>query len=331
MKILIDGMGGDHAPEAVVEGAVLAATETANEICIIGPIDEMKALAEKYMAKKRLLGSISFIDATEVITNSESPAMAVRRKKDSTIVKGINLLKEEEVDIFISAGSTGALLAGGLFNIGRVKGIDRPAICSIYPIIGGRPSFLCDAGANAECKPKNLYDFAVMGSIYTEKVLGREKPTVGLVNIGAEEEKGTTLTKESYALLKDSGLNFYGNIEARDVPKGKCDVIVADGFTGNVILKLTEGMAWNIFKVIKKKFTSGIHARLGSLLLIDKFMEIKKETDYSEYGGAPILGLKRPLVKMHGSSSSNGVKNTILKAIPFVEKDVVGKIQEYIK
>lgn len=331
MRILIDGMGGDNAPEAVVEGAVLAATETEQEICIIGPIETIRSLAEKHMKKRQLKGSISFVDATEVITNSESPALAVRKKKDSTIVKGIGMLKDGEADIFISGGSTGALLAAGLFNIGRVKGIDRPAICSIYPIIGGRPSLLCDAGANAECKPKNLYDFGIMGSIYMEKVIGRENPMVALVNIGTEEEKGTSLTKEAYGLLKESGINFIGNMEARDVPKGRCDVIVTDGFTGNVILKLTEGMAWNIFKVIKKKFTSGIHARIGSLILVDKLMEIKKETDYSEYGGAPILGLKKPLVKMHGSSSGKGVKNTILKAIPFVEKDVVEKIQEYIK
>ena len=254
--------------------------------------------------------------------------MAIRRKKDSSIVKGMKMLKEGEGDLFISAGSTGALLAGGLLLIGRIKGIERPAICTIYPILGKQASLLCDAGANAECKPRNLVDFAIMSSIYMEKVLGRENPTVALVNIGEEEEKGNPLTKEAHELLKQTDLK--GNIEARDIPKGKADIIVTDGFTGNIVLKLTEGMAWNVFKTIKKKFTDGIHARLGSLLLVDKLKELKKEFDYSTYGGAPILGIRRPVVKMHGSSSSNGVKNTILKAILFAEQDVIEIIEESI-
>ena len=330
MRILLDGMGGDNAPYAVCEGAVMAAQELDHEIVLIGDQAKIEEALDD-ITKHHRPENISIVHTTEVITNNEAPALAIRRKKDSSIVKGMKMLKEGEGDLFISAGSTGALLAGGLLIIGRIRGIDRPAICSIYPIIGKEASLLCDAGANAECKPNNLVDFAVMSSIYMEKVLGRENPTVALVNIGEEEEKGSPLTKETYELLKNrDDLNFKGNIEARDVPKGKADIIVTDGFTGNIILKLTEGMAWNVFKTIKKKFTDGIHARLGSLLLIDKLKELKKEFDYSTYGGAPILGIKRPVVKMHGSSSAKGVRSTILKAVLFAEQNVIEIIEESI-
>ncbi len=329
MKILLDGMGGDNAPQAVVDGAVMAAREIEHEIIIIGDSEKIAEAVHKTCGAN-VPSNIFVCHASEVITNNESPTMAIRRKKDSSIVKGMKMLKDGEGDLFISAGSTGALLAGGLLLIGRIKGIDRPAICTIYPILGGEASLLCDAGANAECKARNLLDFAIMSSIYMEKVLGRKEPTVALVNIGEEEEKGSPLTKEAYELLKNSGLNFKGNIEARDVPKGRADIIVTDGFTGNIILKLTEGMAWNIFKTIKKKFTDGLHARLGSLLLIDKLKELKKEFDYSSYGGAPILGIKKPVVKMHGSSSEKAVKNTILKAVVFAEQDVISIIESSI-
>jgi len=191
-------------------------------------------------------------------------------------------------------------------------------------------ALLVDAGANSECKPNNLLEFAAMGSIYMENVLDIQKPTVGLVNIGTEESKGTTVIKAAHELLSKSDLNFIGNVEARDIPKGDCDVIVCDGFVGNVILKLTEGLAWNILKLIKSKFTDGITAKMGAALLSGKLKELKKEFDYSEYGGAPILGVKGPVVKMHGSSSTNSVKNTILKAIPFAEQNVVSMIQNKV-
>lgn len=327
MRIILDGMGGDNAPGAVVEGAVLASEVIEHEIVIIGQEElinhELKK--HKYNHKK-----ITVADAREVITNEEAPVRAVRSKKDSSIVKGINMVKSGEGDIFISAGSTGALLSGGLFILGRIQGIDRPALACIYPIIGGEASLLVDAGANAECKPNNLLEFGIMGNIYMEKVIGRKTPRVGLVNIGTEAAKGNTLTKAAYELLEQSNMNFIGNVEAREVPKSACDVIVCDGFTGNVVLKLTEGLAWNILQVIKKKFTDGVKAKLGAALLIDKLGELKKEFDYSEYGGAPILGVKGPIVKMHGSSSANAVKNTILKGIPFVEENVVETIQNSV-
>lgn len=327
MRIILDGMGGDHAPASVVEGAVLASKKIEHEICIIGQEELIHAELGKY---KYDAAKITVIDAREVITNDDAPVRAVRSKKDSSIVKGINMVKNGEGDIFISAGSTGALMAGGLFLLGRIQGIDRPALASVYPIMGKKASLLLDAGANAECKPNNLLEFGIMGNIYMEKVLGRENPRVGLVNLGAEAAKGSTLTKAAYELLEQSHLNFIGNVEAREVPKGACDVIVADGFTGNVILKLTEGLAWNILQVMKKKFTDGVKAKLGAALLLDKIGELKKDFDYSEYGGAPILGVKGPIVKMHGSSSANAVMNTILKGIPFVEGKVVETIQNSV-
>jgi len=327
MRIILDGMGGDHAPASVVEGAVLASREIEHEIHIIGQEELIREELAKYKYDDK---KIFVIDAREVISNDDAPVRAVRSKKDSSIVKGINMVKNGEGDIFISAGSTGALMAGGLFLLGRIQGIDRPALASVYPILGKKASLLLDAGANAECKPNNLLEFGIMGNIYMEKVLGRENPRVGLVNLGAEAAKGNTLTKAAYELLEQSHLNFVGNVEAREVPKGACDVIVADGFTGNVILKLTEGLAWNILKVMKQKFTDGVRAKMGAALLLNKIGELKKDFDYSEYGGAPILGVKGPIVKMHGSSSANGVKNTILKGIPFVEGKVVETIQNSV-
>lgn len=327
MKIIIDGMGGDNAPASVVEGAVLALKEMPHEIVFVGQEEKIHEELKKYKYDE---SRVSVIDAREIISNDEAPVRAVRSKKDSSIVKGINMVKNGEGDIFISAGSTGALLSGGLFLLGRIQGIDRPALASIYPIIGGKASLLVDAGANSECKPNNLLEFGIMGNIYMEKVIGRENPRVGLVNIGTEAKKGNTLTKAAYDLLEQSNMNFIGNVEAREVPKGACDVIVTDGFTGNVILKLTEGLAWNILQVIKKKFTEGVKAKLGAALLIDKLASLKQEFDYSEYGGAPILGVKGPIVKMHGSSNANAVKNTILKGIPYVEENVVGTIQNSV-
>ncbi len=327
MRMIIDGMGGDFAPASVVEGAVLALKEMEHEIVFVGQKELIEQELKKYTYDKN---RVSIIDAREVISNDEAPVRAVRSKKDSSIVKGINMVKNGEGDIFISAGSTGALLSGGLFILGRIQGIDRPALASIYPIVGGKPSLLVDAGANAECKPNNLLEFGTMGSIYMEKVIGRENPKVGLVNIGAEAKKGSTLTKAAYELLEHSHLNFIGNVEARDVPKGACDVIVTDGFTGNVVLKLTEGLAWNILQVLKQKFTDGVRAKMGAMLLLDKLGGLKKEFDYSEYGGAPILGVKGPIVKMHGSSNANAVKNTILKGIPYVDGNVVGTIQNSV-
>ena len=327
MRIVLDAMGGDNAPAAIVEGAVLASKVLENTIVLVG--DEGKILSElkKYSFES---SRIEVKHASEVIENEDSPVKAIRSKKDSSMVVGINMLKDGSGDVFISAGNTGALMAGGIFNLGRIQGIDRPAIATAYPILGGRPVLLIDSGANSECKPENLLEFAMMGSLYMEHVFGRENPSVGLINIGAEEKKGNTLTKAAYLLLKESGLNFYGNVEGRDVPFGVSDIYVCDGFTGNIILKLSEGLGLSILKTLKRKLTAGMRAKLGAMLLLDKIKEIKSEFDYSEYGGAPILGVKGAIVKMHGSSDANAVKNTIIKAVPFAEHDVVSLIQDSV-
>lgn len=327
MKILIDGMGGDHAPDEIVAGAVAAAKEIDHDILIIG---EPEAI-EKSLKKAGYSGDkIEIIEATQVITNDEAPVKAVRTKKDSSIVKGLNMVKNQEADVFLSAGSTGALLAGGLFILGRIQGIDRPTLATVYPVIGMQPSLLVDTGANAECKPNNLLEFATMGSIYMEKVLQRKNPTVGLVNNGTEEGKGTTLTKASYELLAKSHLNFIGSIEARSLQDGVCDVIVTDGFTGNAIIKLTEGLGLMVLREMKKRFLSNTKSKLGAILLKDQLKGIKKEFNYAEYGGAPLLGVKGAMLKMHGSSDALAVKQTIIKAIPYVEEKVVDTIQNSV-
>lgn len=328
MKIVVDGMGGDHAPLEIVKGAVEASALTEHQIILVGDETRIKNELEKYKYDRE---KIIVVNATEVISNDDAPVKAVRTKPDSSMVKGINMVKNGEADLFVSAGNTGAIMAAGLFILGRIQGIDRPAIASTYPILGkGGVSLLVDSGANSECKPNNLLEFATMGSIYMEKVLNIDKPTVGLVNIGTEETKGTTVLKAAHELLSKSSLNFIGNVEAREIPKGASDVVVCDGFVGNIILKLTEGLAWNILKLLKQKFTDGVVPKMGALLLSGKLKELKAEFDYSEYGGAPILGVKGALVKMHGSSTANAVKNTILKGIPYAETNVVQMIQNSV-
>ena len=312
MRILLDGMGGDNAPFEIIKGAVEATHEIKDEIIIIGIEDEINNELNKFKGKYNE-NQIKVVHASEVITNRDAPVKAIRTKKDSSMVKGLTMIKSGEGDLFISAGNSGALMAGSLFIIGRIQGIDRPAIATVYPIIGGKPSFLVDAGANAECKPTNLLEFATMGSIYMERVIGRSNPTVGLVNIGEEETKGSTLTKASYELLEKSRINFIGNVEARDVAYGVCDVIVCDGFVGNVILKLTEGLALNILRKLKQVFIDGPIAKIGAALLLPKMKELKSELDYKEYGGAPILGVKGAVIKMHGSSDAKCVRNSIIK------------------
>lgn len=328
MKIVVDGMGGDHAPLEIVKGAVEASDLTEHQIILVGDEEKINAELEKY---KYSTEKISVVHASEVISSDDAPVKAVRTKPDSSMVKGINMVKTGEADLFISAGNTGAIMAAGLFILGRIQGIDRPAIASTYPILGkGGVSLLVDSGANSECKPNNLLEFAAMGSLYMEKVLNVKQPTIGLVNIGTEETKGTTVIKAAHELLSKSSLRFIGNVEAREVPNGACDVIVCDGFVGNIILKLTEGLAWSILKLLKQKFTAGAIPKMGALLLSGKLKELKSEFDYSEYGGAPILGVKGALVKMHGSSNANAVKNTILKGIPYAETNVVQMIQNSV-
>lgn len=328
MNIMIDGMGGDHAPEKIVKGAVQAAKEISGTVSIIGREERIN---ECLQALNWNGDNIEVVNATEVISNNESPAMAVRKKKDSSISKGMRMLKEGEVDAFISGGSTGALLSAGLLILGRIRGIKRPAIAAFFPKIGmNDTSLILDCGANAESRPEYLLQYGIMGSIFVEKVKGIENPEVMLLNVGAEEEKGDPLHKESFELLRNADINFKGNCEGRDVPFGCCDVVVTDGFSGNVFLKSSEGVALAVMKRIKQKMTEGLVAKAGALLSYNKLKEIKKEFDYSEEGGAPILGLKGPVLKIHGSSKANAVYNAILKAVPYVEQDVTALIENAI-
>ena len=327
MKILIDGMGGDNAPDEIVKGAIDSLKEMNEEIVLVGNQELLTNSIEKYgYAGDR----ISVVHASQVIYNHEPPVKAVRSKKDSSVVKGLKMVKEGEGDVFISAGSTGALMAGGMFTLGRIQGIDRPTLATIYPVMGKEPILLADSGANAECKPRNILEFAVMGTTYMEKVIGRENPTVGLVNNGTEEGKGTTMTKAAHELLSKSTLNFKGNIEAREVPDGAADVVVTDGFTGNVILKLSEGMGLMFLREMKKMFTANVKTKMGAIMMKEQLKQMKKQFDYSEYGGAPILGVKGAVLKMHGSSDALAVKQTVLKSIPYVNENVVEIIQNSV-
>ncbi len=331
MKIILDGMGGDNAPESIVKGAVLAARElkdTEHKILIVGPQHRINFLLEE---NKWQGDNIEVVDATEVITNDEAPAMAVRKKKDSTIVKALNMLKNGEADAFISGGSTGALLAGGLTTIGRIKGIKRPAIAAWFPQIGHEGNtLLLDCGANVESKPEYLFQNGIMGAMFVNGVKGVKDPEVMLLNIGAEDAKGDELHKEAFNLLRNSGINFAGNIEARDVITTTTDVVVADGFSGNIFLKSSEGMSKTIINEFKTKLTEGILAKAGAALAYGKIKEMVKSFDYSDAGGAPILGLKGNVLKIHGNSKDIEVYYAVLKAIPFVENDVTGMIEKAV-
>lgn len=328
MRILIDGMGGDYAPEEIVKGAVKAASEISETIVILGPEDEIRKQLKANSWKGE---NIEVVNATEVISNEEFPAMAVRKKKDSTIVKGMNMLKDGEGDVFISGGSTGALLAGGLFTLGRIKGIKRPAIAAWFPRAGKEGvTLLLDCGASVEAKPEYLYQYGIMGSIFVRGITGNENPVVRLLNIGAEEGKGDDLHKTAFSLLKEADINFQGNIEARDVIFGETDVVVTDGFSGNVYLKSSEGMSLAIMREFKRKLTEGIVAKAGAMLAYSKIKEIKEVFDYSDAGGAPILGLKGSVLKIHGNSKATEVYYAIHRAVDYADNDITGMITEAV-
>lgn len=328
MKILIDGMGGDYAPEEIVKGAIRAASEISETVVIIGPED---VINEQLSANRWRGDNIEVVDATEVITNEEHPAMAVRKKKDSTIVKGMNMLKTGEADIFISGGSTGALLAGGLVVLGRIKGIKRPAIAAWFPRAGKEGvTLLLDCGASVEAKPDYIYQYGIMGSIFVKGITGNENPVVRMLNVGAEEGKGDDLHKTAFDMLKESNLNFQGNIEARDVIFGETDVVVTDGFSGNIYLKSSEGMSLAIMREFKHKLTEGFVAKAGAMLAYSKIKEIKEVFDYSDAGGAPILGLKGAVLKIHGNSKATEVYYAIHRAVDYVDNNITGMIAEAI-
>ncbi|MDR7869912.1 MAG: phosphate acyltransferase PlsX [Tissierellaceae bacterium] len=326
MKIIVDGMGGDNAPVEIVKGAIDALKEYNISIVLVGKEDLINTELNKYNYPK---DKVEIIHADDVITNEDDPALAIRRKKNSSMVVGMKALNEGKGDGFVSAGSTGALLAGGLLIVKRINGIDRAALTSVYPTNKGL-SLLVDAGANTDSKPEYLKQFGLMGSIYMEKVMGIKNPTVGLANIGTEEGKGNELAKQSYELLKNEDINFIGNIEGRNIPLGDADVIVADGFVGNMILKVTEGVAISLLKELKDVFMTNTKTKLAALLLKSNLEAFKGKLDYREYGGAPLLGTKKAIIKAHGSSNAYAIKNAINQAIKFIEKDVIKTIEENI-
>lgn len=322
MRIGIDAMGGDHAPQETVKGAVEALKTINATMVLLGNEDAIKQELAKYSYDE---SRIEIIPTTEVVENEDKPVIAIKRKKDSSMVVGLDKVRKGEIDALISAGNTGALLAGGLLRVGRIRGVDRPALTTVFPTFKGM-FILADVGANAECKARNLLEFGIMGSIYAQDVLGIANPKVGLVNIGTEEGKGTPMVAEAYGLLKDSELNFIGNVEARDIPEKQADVLVCDGFTGNVILKLTEGVAKSFMTELKEIFMRSPISKLAAVVLKGSLKGLKTKMDYTEYGGAPLLGVKAPIVKAHGSSNAKAFMNAIKYAEKYVSNDIISKI-----
>lgn len=327
MKIVIDGMGGDNAPKSNVEGAVNAIKEYQVDLIITGDKDLLEKEFSNYEFDRNKL---EIVHTTEIIENEDKPVKAIRSKKDSSMVVALNLVKEGKADAIISAGNTGALLAGGLFVVGRIKGIDRPCLCSAIPNVKRGMTLIADCGANADCKPKNLVEFAAMSNIYSRKVLGLENPKVALANVGLEEGKGNDLVKRSYEEIKKLDLNFIGNVEAREVINAYTDIIICDGFTGNILLKSAEGVALSVMSLIKETFMVSTKSKIGALLIKDDLRKLKSFIDYSEYGGAPLLGLNGGVIKAHGSSDAKAIKNAINQGIKFSKGKVVEDINQFI-
>lgn len=325
MKITIDAMGGDNAPEAVVKGAMKAVENFPDlSITLVGNEQQIK----KYLNDH---DRISIIHTDVVITGEDEPVRAVRRKKDASMVLAAQEVKEGRSDACISAGNTGALMATGLFVVGRIKGIERPALAPTLPTIDGKGVLLLDVGANADAKPKHLLQNAYMGAVYSEKVHGIKNPRVGLLNIGTESHKGNELTKQAYELFEKANFNFVGNVEARDLLEGVCDVAVTDGFTGNMILKTVEGTAMSIVKMLKEILMSNLKTKMAALVIKNDLVKLKDKMDYSEYGGALLFGLKAPVVKAHGSSDTQAIFSAIRQARDMVIGEVPQKITEAIE
>lgn len=328
MKIGIDAFGGDNAPEAVILGVKDALKHIESTLVLYGDESEIFKTLTKHKVN---VEKIEVVHTTQIVTGEDKPVQAVKKKKDSSMMKGLIDLRKDELDAFLSAGNTGALLAGGLLKVGRIHGVDRPALVIPYPTTTGM-AVLADAGANAECKSRNLKEFSIMGNIFAKAILDIENPRVGLVNVGDEKGKGTQLVKDAYDEISElEGINFIGNIEGRDIPLGGADVIVCDGFTGNVILKVSEGVAKSFSMTIKNIFLKNIATKVSALIVKNGFSEMKKRMDYSEYGGAPLLGIKKLVVKAHGSSNPKAFKNAIIYAEKALDNKVVEKIEAELK
>ncbi len=325
VKVCVDAMGGDNAPVETIKGAVEALNESDKiKIWLVGQEAAINNELSKYQYPKE---RVVIVNAEEVIDPNEPPVMAIRKKKDSSIVKGLELTRDGVTDAFVSGGSTGAVLVGGQVIVGRIKGVERPPLAPLIPTTKG-VSLLIDCGANVDARSSHLLQFAKMGSIYMEHIVGVKNPKVAIVNIGVEEEKGNALVKETYPLLKNCPeINFVGSIEARDIPNGEADVIVCEAFVGNVILKMYEGVAGALVSVIKKGLMSTLRSKIGALLVKPTLKQTLKGFSLEDYGGAPLLGLNGLIVKTHGSSDAVEFKNSILQVIPFKEQDIDGKIR----
>lgn len=330
VKVVVDAMGGDYAPQEPVKAAVEAVTERKDiQVILTGPEDEVHAQLAKYPDYPK--DRIQVVSATEVIQTAEPPVMAIQKKKDSSLVVGLKMVKRQEADAFVSCGSTGAILVGGQVLVGRLKGVERPPLAPLIPTEKG-VSLLIDCGATVDARSSHLVQFAKMGSIYMENVVGIKNPKVAIVNIGAEEEKGNALVKETFPLLKEcSDINFIGSVEARDIPYGVADVIVCEAFAGNIILKLYEGVAGGLMKKVKEGMMSSLRSKIGALLVKPALKKVLKDFDTSNHGGAPLLGLNGLVVKTHGSSKSTEICNSIIQCVTFKEQKINEKIREAIQ
>ena len=328
VRVAVDAMGGDNAPGEIVKGAVEAVqAEKDIKVFLVGRQDAVNAELAKYTYDKE---KIEVVHAEEVIEMAEPPVNAIRKKKQSSLVIGMNMIKHQEADAIVTPGSTGATLVGGQVLVGRIKGIERPPLAPLVPTEKG-VSLLIDCGANVDARPSHLVQFAQIGSIYMENIVGIKNPRVAILNIGAEEEKGNQLVKETFPLLKECpGINFIGSIEAREIPHGGADVIVCEAFAGNIVLKLYEGVAATLLSKVKEGLMSSLRSKIGALLIKPALKQTLKSFDASQYGGAPLLGLNGLVVKTHGSAKAIDVKNSILQCVTFKQQDINGKIKEHI-
>lgn len=328
VNVAVDAMGGDNAPVEIVKGAIEAITDNKKvKVFLVGREESIKEELKKYTYNAE---QVEIVHAQEVIETAEPPVMAIRKKKESSIVKAMNMVKDGTCDAFVSAGSTGAVLVGGQIIVGRIKGVERPPLAPLIPTENG-VSLLVDCGANVDARPSHLVQFAKMGAVYMENVMGIKNPKVGIVNIGAEEEKGNALVKETFPLLKNCPeINFIGSVEARDIPAGVADVVVCEAFVGNVILKMYEGVGASLIKKVKEGMMTSFRSKIGALLVKPALKTTLKAFSTDEYGGAPMLGLKGLVVKTHGSSKAVEIKNSILQCITFKEQNINEKIKEKI-
>ena len=323
MKIAVDAFGGDNAPLSVIRGAHDAAREYGVNIILTGDKD----IIEKCAADNKIdLAGIEIRHTDSVFDMHDKPTDILKSKRGTSLGLAMDLVANGEADAFVSAGSTGAIMAGATFIVKRIKGIERPAIGTVIPTMTDRKLLLMDAGANAECRPEMLRQFGIMASLYLENVEGIKDPEIGLLNIGTEDTKGGPLQLEAYKLLKESPVNFVGNIEARELPAGVCDAVISDGFTGNVVLTLYEGVASNMMKLIKRTLMSTFRSKIAALLAKKSLYSLKDKMNYDDIGGAPLLGVKKPVIKAHGSSNADAIKNAIKQAKRCAENDVAGKI-----